>query len=58
MFTHMVYYVSLGVVDISTPCAGVFESIIRHMLVFKEFGVVDEPASFSFSYFIQSRKKY
>ena len=33
MLTHMMYNVSLGVVDISTPCAGVCENILLHMLV-------------------------
>ena len=40
MFTHMVYNVRLGVVDISTSCAGVCESILLHMLVAGIFGLL------------------
>jgi len=39
MFTHMVYDVSFGVVDISKPCAGVCESILLHTLVARNVGL-------------------
>ena len=39
MFTHMVYDVIFGVVDISKPCAGVCESILLHVLVARNVGL-------------------
>ena len=40
MFTIMVYNVIHGVVDISTPCADIFESIMLHMIVARKFGLL------------------
>ena len=39
MFTHMVYDVSFGAVDISKPCAGAYESILLHTLVESNVGL-------------------
>ena len=36
MFTLMVYDVIHGVVDISTPCADIFESIMLHIIVARQ----------------------
>ena len=48
MFKHMVYNVLLGVVDIFTPCAGVFESIMHAPYdCGEEFGIVDDLATSS-----------
>ena len=40
MFTHRVYDIGLGVVDISTPCAAVCESILLPMLMARNLGLL------------------
>ena len=40
MFTLMVYDVIHGVVDISTPWADIFVSIMLHMIVARKFGLL------------------
>ena len=40
MFTLMVYNVIHGVVDISTPYADTFESIMLHMIMARQFGLL------------------
>ena len=40
MFTLMVYDMIHGVVDISTPCADIFESIMLHKIVARKLGLL------------------
>ena len=40
VFTLMVYDVIYGVINISTLCADIFESIMLHMIVAKKLGLL------------------